>query len=135
MRRRERGSPAHFIGATECWFHRNTLVDDKVIVSTVGQWHPRPHCGIEPVGGFGDTARYYETMVFFAKPGCPYRDADVGRGEVRMPDDLDWTVCEVDGDLQADAMHEKVVEWVLEALPKGLVQTYREGGEDEYDDD
>lgn len=67
-----RGWAGHLCVASKCLFHLNTLIecgDKAVIVSTVGEYRPDHTKGeMETVG----IDRFYETMVFAAKP----KDAD-----------------------------------------------------------
>lgn len=73
--RTERGWPGHFIGAADCRFRRNTLLeygDKKVVVSTVGDYIVNGE--VWTVG----LDRYYETMIFeAAQDDAGYWDADV----------------------------------------------------------
>lgn len=71
------GNPGHFILSKECIFHITTLVNDKYLVSTVGELIKDPK-GINDSSnwgefGYGEGAEkfYYETMVFEGMENCP----------------------------------------------------------------
>ena len=71
LNRTERGWAGHFIGAHQCKFRRNTLLelgDVRIVVSAVGamelQIGQTRKCPYEEVG----YKRYFETMVFRAQP-------------------------------------------------------------------
>lgn len=74
VKRIELGWGAHFVGAPECYFRRNTLLElgtRRIIVSTVGNYHGTH----EPIG----SGRVYETIVFQALWTGRYWDADINR--------------------------------------------------------
>jgi hypothetical protein len=106
VKRTERGWPGHFICAYKCLFRRNTLLeykDIKIVVSTVGMMRDIDKNHYEIIG----YERYYETMAFHALKGDKYDDIDVERQvEFYSP----WSLNKIEVDLEADEMHEKVVE-------------------------
>ena len=116
--RTERGWAGHFICGTRCWYHRNTLVslgDKHIVVSSVGNFHPKHDGAIGTIGAFG---RYYETMVFRGKREGAYIEADV-KYNVSVDETLAWSICAKkasrlpeDADLTMDAQHEAVVQWI-----------------------
>lgn len=63
------GYPGHFIGAAKCLFRLNTVVKEKFIISTVGDYRETP---TSTEGSLGYD-RTFETMVFTAQKctcGC-----------------------------------------------------------------
>ena len=126
----ERGWAGHFCCADKCKFRRNTLLEyqnKKWIVSTVGAMPQsetiikipelRSENGFETIG----LNRYYETMVFEAKPiknekgDIIYYDANV---EKQIGFDSDWAIdnCDFEADKQANEMHDKVVEELINKI-------------------
>lgn len=111
--RTERGWPAHFIGAANCFFRRNTLLEcgeERIVVSTVGSYRPSQKDLITAIGAFG---RYYETMVFAAQKDGPYWEANVSD---QKDFDSTWQISAErlellpdDVDNRANDMHEAVV--------------------------
>lgn len=101
----EQGFPAHFIGASDCTFVRNTAIigeNEQYIVSTVGN---KRHDGqVMKIGA----DRYYETLVFKAYYDDPYWEADIG-SQVRF--ESDWSISDMnrESDYFADRMHNNVV--------------------------
>jgi len=126
--RTERGWAGHFIGANQCRFRRNTLLecgDIKIVVSTVGLMenvlkgkelgHKEEFMEI----GYN---RHYETMAFHSDHNdTRYHDIDVAR-EVCF--DSPWSISMIDADDKANDMHEVVVEEVTKKLSGGK---YNEG--------
>jgi len=122
VKRTERGWAGHFIGGADCRFQRNTLLEcarRKIIVSTVGNYHPRGRAEIDTVGHL----RYYETMAFHAAQHGPYIDSDASR---QVFFDSPWSICadkvrdlpeEVDN--MANDMHEAVVAELTARLQAG----------------
>jgi hypothetical protein len=107
--RTERGWAGHFIGARECLFRRNTLLEcgnKRIVVSTVGSYMPPSAKRPDTIG----YQRYYETMAFPAYFEDPYWEADTSAGELSF--DSPWSIDHIDGksDSEANAMHEAVVE-------------------------
>lgn len=103
--RTERGWPAHFIGAANCWFRRNTLLrcgDNRIIVSTVGGWNIMTNKEPSQIGA----GRYFETMAFKAKYDGRYWDANHSE---QIPFESQWCITHPDADDQANSMHENVV--------------------------
>lgn len=116
VKRTERGWAGHFICAERCRFRRNTLLelgDLSIVVSTVGAM---------VMGGKRETVgagRYYETMAFHAHREGAYMEADVSR-EVSFRSN--WSLDDIDApdiDMQADAMHEKVVDEIYRQMVTG----------------
>ena len=126
----ERGWAGHFCCADKCKFRRNTLLEyqnKKWIVSTVGAMPQsetirkipelRSENGFETIG----LNRYYETMVFEEKPikneegAIIYYDANV---EKQIYFDSDWAIdnCDFEADKQANEMHDKVVEELINKI-------------------
>jgi len=115
IKRTERGWAGHFICADSCLFRRNTLLENsvtgaKIVVSTVGL--------MKEIEGFTTIAcnRYYETMAFAGERQGKYIDANVSR---RVHFDSPWCIAELDGDDQANDMHEAVVEELRLKLLEG----------------
>ena len=80
--------PGHFIAAAYCRFFRAALINDRWLVSTVGDYWPRGSGSERETVGFG---RLYETMVFrVAHPTCSECDPPCG-----MPIVEDWTDLEM----------------------------------------
>lgn len=116
IKRTERGWAGHFCCGIKCQWHRNTLIEDEetgrgFVISSVGQMpdelNPKRYAEI---GAF----RYYETMVFVAKPSFPYIEADVTR-QVFL-EGIPWSVKEYpkgNVDLLAEDVHEKNVNYVI----------------------
>lgn len=113
----ERGWAGHFICADRCGFRRNTLIecgDDKVVVSTVGNY--RPKSALDKIQTIGYN-RYYETMAFHAKLDDlkEYWEADVSES---YSFSSEWSIPDLENavDNRADAMHNQVVEEIAEEL-------------------
>jgi hypothetical protein len=111
----ERGWAGHFISANSCKFRRNTLIDNgkiKIVVSTVGNMWINEK--LEPIG----MDRYYETMAFYSdKKDKKYHDADVTK-IVRF--DSSWSISYIDGDNEANEMHDRVVIEIKDKIQKGI---------------
>ena len=110
MKRLERGWVGHYCLADKCQFRRNTLLDDRIVISTVGacvDGDKYREIGID---------RYFETMAFYAED-TEYRDADVQQ-EIGMLKRLDgpiqWT-----SDMQANEMHEDAVNEIIARIESG----------------
>lgn len=111
--RTERGWAGHYICSHRCLFRRNTLLSYKninIVVSTVGAlWFEGKIEIIYP-------DRYYETMAFHSKEDDHiYHDVDTNR-----PVDFDsqWTISNLNADVEANDMHETVVEEITNKLLK-----------------
>jgi hypothetical protein len=105
----ERGWAGHFIGASQCGFRRNTLVeygDKRIIVSTIGNYNT---VGMKELCRQIGYERYYETMCFEAVYDGTYWDANV-QNEVVF--ESKWAVEKLnhETDKEANEMHELVVE-------------------------
>lgn len=116
VKRTERGWAGHFFGASNCLYHRNTMLeygDKKVVVSTVGRWWLKDCDGnrkFETVG----LDRYFETMAFEAYESEPgYWDADVTK---RVRFRSNWCLDRPDMENEADEMHEAVVAEITKDL-------------------
>ena len=124
MKITERGWAGHFCGSYNCLFHRNTLIehgDQKIIVSTVGNYCPRE--AMETIGN----NRYYETMAFIAKQDGPYWDIDVNQD---LSFDSKWSICaespdDLPGDVDnvANAMHDTVVAEMIDKIQRSIFTT------------
>lgn len=123
IKRTERGWAGHFICGVDCNWRRNTLVEDKrgrgIVISSVGALPIRDRNGnridFAPIG----IGRYYETMVFVAKREGLFIEADVSKQ--RSANNLKWYVSEEPNgktDLEAEEIHEKHVEYVMENFDK-----------------
>ena len=118
VKRTERGWAGHFIGAHDCAFRRNTLLEngeERIVVSMVGGYSKKAK--LETIGAGG---RYYETMAFKAKKKGQYFDADVLE-EISF--NSEWAICADspeelpdDVDNQADLQHERVVAELMAML-------------------
>ena len=115
----ERGWAGHFCAADACKFRRNTLLeyrDKKWIVSTVGALPAFKHSLISK-NGFTmiGLCRYYETMAFEAQKNGIYWDANI---EKDIDFDSNWALdeCNINSDLKANEMHDKVVEELIEKI-------------------
>ncbi len=117
--RTERGWAGHFICGHRCLFRRNTLLaygETKVVVSTVGLMlmNDRENDPKKRFDTIGHN-RHFETMAFHAG-NDKYQDAEVSR---QVNFESDWAIAELDGELQANEMHEAVVAELTEKLLKG----------------
>lgn len=129
----ERGWAGHFIGSHWCRFRRNTLItkgEKHVVVSTVGNYHPRDCTETSEVG----VGRYYETMVFEGRQYGEYIDIDVERElseyfdglYYKSPQDIPDNV-----DNLADDMHEAIVASVVKAMNDNTLPSPRKPYDDE----
>ena len=114
--RTERGWAGHFICADRCRFRRNTLLeynDIKIVISTVGLMENINRDEFDTVG----VDRYFETMAFHAdNEDKRYYDADVSK---QIYFNSQWSINKIDADDEANIMHEKVVDEILEQLKDG----------------
>lgn len=119
VKRTERGWAGHFCGADRCLFHLNTLLEyngQKVVVSTVGKWLVNyDDKEFTPIG----YNRHFETMAFVAIDDDKYNDADV-RKPVGFSSN--WQLPEPDMELEANEMHENVVNEITEYLLAGTLK-------------
>lgn len=118
--RTERGWAGHFCGASECHYHRNTLLElgnQRIVVSTVGNYIPASRGRIDAIGH----RRHYETMAFMAAEQCGYWEADVERQVVVCSP---WSIWDLTPtvDAQADAMHEAVVAELSAKMIAGTIE-------------
>lgn len=118
VKRTEQGWAGHFIAAQSCLFRRNTLLEldeERLIISTVGNYQPRPGPG--PIQEIG-SGRYYETMIFCAESKGGYWEADVKKGELDI-EDTEFCIRQItnESDWLANNMHEwnvdRCVDWLL----------------------
>lgn len=116
----ERGWAGHLIFADACKFRRNTLLeykDKKWIVSTAGAMPANKYSLEKNENGFTTIGlgRYYETMAFEAKKEGIYYEADV---EKQLDFESKWYIgnCNFNTDQQANEMHDKVVEELIEKI-------------------
>lgn len=123
IKRTERGWAGHFICGVDCNWRRNTLVEDEngrgIVISSVGALplldRNRNRIGFVSIG----FNRYYETMMFVAKREGLFIEADVRKQ--RSVSNLKWYVSEEPNgktDLEAEEIHEKHVEYVMENFDK-----------------
>lgn len=121
----ERGWPGHFIGASECLFRRNTLVqygEKFIVVSTVGNYRRVGQGKVDAIG----YDRYYETMAFRSDESDEtYHDINVSE-QVYPPEDIKWAINkkeinthEKEIDNLANKMHEDYVLAISKMLRKG----------------
>jgi hypothetical protein len=113
----ERGFAGHFCASSSCYFRRNTLVEygnKRVVVSTVGNYHPPHSLGEDKEIGCG---RFYETMAFEAKYVAPYWEADVSK-EFHFKSNWILNELNFETDLKADQMHDKVVKEISKSIIK-----------------
>ncbi len=107
--RTERGWGAHYCEASKCGFRRNTLLEygeKRIVVSTVGnQMNPEDRHDPHKIG----SDYYYETAAFRAIWEEPYWEADILK-HIQFKSPWKLKECERETDLEADKMHEKVVE-------------------------
>lgn len=125
VKRTERGWCGHFIGSTDCLYHRNTLLkygEQKVVVSTVGRYMPiaqrqeywkHGKVAFDTVGH----NRYFETMAFLADDS-QYHDADVTK---RIGFPSNWELDKPDMEMEADAMHDAVCDEIAEDMVNGTL--------------
>ena len=118
--RTERGWGGHFIGAGDCLFRRNTLLeygDIRIVISTVGLYLPSSGNEKREFQAIGAYDRMFETMAFHAKrEQGRYWDADVSR---QISFESEWAINHADADDKANIMHERVVEEIYEQLKGG----------------
>lgn len=115
----ERGWGAHFIGAANCLFRRNTLLvfgERRIVVSTVGNYCPPPIYEITQIGA----DRHYETMIFEAEFQSPFWEANIQKQ--LYIENLEWSLEYVgdNSDNLANDMHEKSVDTVMKMMQEGL---------------
>ena len=125
IRRTERGWPGHFCCVGRCRFRRNTLLEmgeERIVVSTVGNMTPFREDAVQPMQEIG-LERCWETMVFKACYDDPYWEADVGN-EVEF--ESPWALDATANDLDANAMHERVVAEMTERMQEADRQQDRE---------
>lgn len=110
------GYPMHFCCSERCTFRLATLIEQKIVVSTIGEFRPGMFEGkmeMESLGGYlrEDDKTYYETYVFrvesFAKDGVP----NIGK-------QLDGTRCRTAD--EAYALHTEMCEKFQLELNMGM---------------
>ena len=119
LKRTERGWAAHFCGAPDCRYRRNTLLEygrKRIVVSTIGVYVPADADAPIEIGH----DRFYETMAFKARKNGKYWEANVN-SEVFF--ESNWRIGKITrtSDNDADAMHEAVVAEISGKLKKGQV--------------
>lgn len=120
VKRTEKGWAGHFVAASSCLFRRHTMLEFEnitIAVSTVGNYHPTfPGAKeIEEIGAW----RYFETMAFHCEEATeknPYRDPNIGR---QISFNSEWAISEPWKELQANDMHETVVNEITAGLVSG----------------
>lgn len=120
IKRIERGWGGHFIGATDCLFRRNTLLeygDVRIVISTIGLYLPssaKEKREFQEIGAYG---RMFETMAFHARrEQNRYWDADVSR---QISFESEWAINHADADDEANIMHDRVVDEISGQLKGG----------------
>lgn len=116
VKRTERGWPGHYILGDRCVYHRNTLLEcgkKRIIVSTVGNLRMKDKTKAELIS----CSRYYETMAFRAKYEKPYWEINVSR-PVKFASPWAIERMEHGTDLEADAMHEAVVDEITRIMTR-----------------
>jgi hypothetical protein len=109
----ERGWAGHFCSSQHCLFRRNTLLDGRIVVSTVGNYRDPLTHKIDRIG----TTRYHETMCFYSdRTDTEYFDADVQR---EIPIGCQCTLGEVESDNVINDMHEAVVAEIIQRIESG----------------
>jgi hypothetical protein len=115
----ERGWAGHFCCSHRCLFRRNTLIeyeDIKIVVSTVGLMSVDTidsEGEFEPIG----LNRHFETVAFHSLSGdTKYHDADVER---QIFFDSKWSIANEDAEIEANDMHEAVVNELSQKLSFG----------------
>jgi hypothetical protein len=60
------GYPLHFVGRHKCAFRLATLIENKIVVSTIGAYQPTSNGTLEPLGGAtcAEDEMFFETFVF-----------------------------------------------------------------------
>ena len=87
------GFPGHFICGRWCRFHITTVVGEKYLISTIGEYvHPKNSGGSEkaeleymaknPNGEEIGHGRHYETMVFRAGKRCKAEGCNCGQPKI-----------------------------------------------------
>jgi len=112
----ERGWAGHFIGAQQCEFKRNTLLQynkKAIVVSTVGMYRPLNSIDLVQTIGFN---RYYETMAFEAIYNAPYWDGNIHKEITCFTSPCSIDSHNIDDDLNANVMHETIVKEISEKL-------------------
>jgi hypothetical protein len=79
------GNAGHFIGGHRCQFHLCTLIKDKWLVSTVGEY-----IGLDDTPNDIGWKRKYETMVFAIGERCCAPECMCGLPSISGPE-LDFT--------------------------------------------
>ena len=120
VKRTERGWGGHFIGAADCLFRRNTLLeygDVRIVISTIGLYLPSSAKEKREFQEIGAHGRMFETMAFHAKrEQNRYWDADVSR---QISFESEWAINHADADDEANIMHDRVVNEISEQLKGG----------------
>ncbi len=114
IKRTERGWAGHFIGASQCRFHLNTLLekgDKKVVISTVGCYIPKSENSPRPIG----CDRFYETFACRTRCDEEFIEADICK---QLAFKSQWCISEPFKDNEANEMHEKVVQEFIKKMSK-----------------
>jgi hypothetical protein len=120
MYRQERGWAGHFIGALNCRFRRNTLIEYagiRVVISSVGLFETE--VGSCKFMSIHPPDAYFETKVFYANSDERYYDADVSRELC----EYECYVRKMDADDEANIQHEDVVNRVIQDLVCGKIKS------------
>lgn len=121
VKKTERGWAGHCCISHKCIYHRNTLLeygDRKVVVSTIGRWLDKDGIDFIQLG----CDRYFETKAFIAKVNDKYNDADVKKAVCFSSE---CTLPSPDMELEADAMHERVVDEISMDLENGTLSVVK----------
>lgn len=121
IKRTERGWGAHFVGAKNCLFRRNTLIEkgeSRYVVSTVGNWQIPVEDETYDNTHEISPGRYYETLVFKATFIDPYWEAEIQK-QIHVDAKQEIAKSSVTSDFEANEMHEGVVKEIIERLNSG----------------
>lgn len=123
VKRTERGWNQYLIGSQWCSFKRNTLLEyegTKVVVATTGNFMNPLTYKIDKIPG---TNVWYATIVGMGVEADGYVELD---GSKQIPvvskHDIEAEKYEANFDLEANEMHEEVVEEVIKKLLDGSIK-------------
>lgn len=111
------GHAMHFVGRFKCGFHLATLLEGKIIVSTIGEYRPNIHkndYSLEGLSGQlpGDRPCLYETYVF--------ENGDPIGGAPQIGKQLDSELCYTEQ--EAYELHKQMCEKFQRRLNKGVYE-------------
>lgn len=121
IKRTEQGWKGHYICAHQCLFGRNTLLvleDIRIVTSTVGLRLKTDHGKYQGHEKFEEIGceTYFETRVFHAKAGNKFNDPDI---EKEISFNSQWRINKIDGEIEANQMHEDVVSEIITKIQGG----------------